>query len=314
MIISASYKTDIPTFYGEWLMHRLRAGYCKTVNPYNGRSERVSLEPEDVDGLVLWTKNVGPFLPQLPEVWARGYRFILQYTINGYPRALEHAVVDANRSVEHLRRVADDYGPRVCIWRYDTIVASSLTDWDFHRRNFDALARQLAGFTDEVVISFAQLYRKTSRNLDAAARENGFTWWDPPVEDKVSLLAELRNIAAAHSIGLTVCSQPELCVEGAQPARCVDAIRLADITGRSLQVRVHGNRPGCGCYASRDIGAYDTCPHGCVYCYAVRNQRLAAARFRRHDPNGEFLFPPDKPDDADRILRLPQLKLFGDQG
>lgn len=35
MIISASYKTDIPTFYGDWFVNRLRAGYCKTLNPYN---------------------------------------------------------------------------------------------------------------------------------------------------------------------------------------------------------------------------------------------------------------------------------------
>jgi hypothetical protein len=33
MIISASYKTDIPTFFGEWFINRLRAGYCKTLHP-----------------------------------------------------------------------------------------------------------------------------------------------------------------------------------------------------------------------------------------------------------------------------------------
>jgi len=37
MIISASYKTDIPAFYGEWFMNRLDAGYCDMVNPYGGQ-------------------------------------------------------------------------------------------------------------------------------------------------------------------------------------------------------------------------------------------------------------------------------------
>jgi hypothetical protein len=86
MIISASYKTDIPTFYGEWFVRRLRAGFCGMVNPYNRQAYRVNLDRGSVDGFVFWTKNVGPFLKYLPEVQARGFPFVVQYTINAYPR------------------------------------------------------------------------------------------------------------------------------------------------------------------------------------------------------------------------------------
>ncbi|MCA9049546.1 MAG: DUF1848 family protein, partial [Planctomycetaceae bacterium] len=93
MIISASYKTDIPTFYGEWFMNRLRAGYCKMVNPWNRKQiSRVSLDLRDVDGIIFWTKNIAPFIPHLEEVHGRGYRFVVQHTINAYPRALEFSV------------------------------------------------------------------------------------------------------------------------------------------------------------------------------------------------------------------------------
>ena len=109
MIISASYKTDIPTFYGVWFMNRLRAGYCKMVNPWNRNQViRVSLALKDVDGIIFWTKNIAPFLPHLREVFARGYRFVIQHTINAYPRALEFAVVDASRSIQHLHEIAAD--------------------------------------------------------------------------------------------------------------------------------------------------------------------------------------------------------------
>ena len=180
MIISASYKTDIPTFYGEWFGNRLDAGYCKMVNPYNRKAYRVSLEPDDVDGFVFWTKNAGPFLGKLAVISERGYPFIVQYTINEYPRALEFSVVDSPRSVEHMRVIAETYGPAVGVWRYDPILVSSDTPIDFHRRNFSNLARSLEGYTDEVVVSFAQVYRKTLRNLNWAADEFGFSWEDPP--------------------------------------------------------------------------------------------------------------------------------------
>ncbi|NQT18302.1 MAG: DUF1848 domain-containing protein [Planctomycetes bacterium] len=310
MIISASYKTDIPTFYGEWFMNRLRAGYCKMVNPYNRRVIRVSLQPETVEGIVFWTKNVGPFVKHLPEVKRQGFPFVIQHTINGYPRALEQAVVDAPRAVEHLRSIADRFGPRVCVWRYDTIINSSLTPRDYHIETLSRLAKALQGATDEVVISFAYLYRKTLRNMEQASKKLGFTWSDPSDDWKRSLTTELASTAAAHGIRLTICSQPQFIVPGSFPAHCVDAERLADLIGKPVKACLKGNRKECGCYESRDIGEYDTCPHGCLYCYAVQNQELAKSRYKQHDPMGESLLPlpadaiaPKEDDD--------QLSLFG---
>lgn len=311
MIISASYKTDIPTFYGEWFVRRLRAGYCRMVNPYGRQIYTVALDRESVDGFVFWTKNVQPFLKYLVEVRERGYPFVVQYTINGYPRALEAQVVDAERSIASAQRVRDLYGPRVLIWRYDTIVMSSLTPFDFHVENFRRIADRLHGVTDEVVVSFAQVYKKTKRNLDAAAEREGFAWDDPPPEEKRRLLDVLLAIARDHRMQLSVCSQRDLIVDGAADARCVDAERLKAISGSALTAKLKGNRKDCGCFESRDIGEYDTCPHGCAYCYAVQNRDLARARYRSHDVDSEFLFaPPDGVAPDSPASRSRQLPLF----
>jgi hypothetical protein len=288
MIISASYRTDIPAFYAPWFMARLAAGFCRVRNPYGGPDSTVSLAPSDVDGFVFWTRNLGPLMPHLEAIGRRA-PFYVQFTITGYPRPLERAVVAPERASDQLLALRAAFGPRAGIWRYDPIVISSLTPAAWHRETFAGLARRLAGSVDEVVVSFAAIYRKTRRNLDAAARRHGFAWEDPTPEAKTALLAELAAIAASEGMRLTLCTQPDLVGPDIQPARCIDAERLGDIAGRALTRREKGNRPGCLCTESRDIGAYESCPHGCVYCYAVAGAERARRNHRAHDPDGDFL-------------------------
>ena len=294
MIVSASYRTDIPAFYGDWFMSRLRAGYCRVINPRGGQPSTVPLDPESVSGFVFWTRNVGPFLGHLAEVRRLGYPFVVQYTITGYPRALEEAVRPAATMVELARRVAGEFGPSALVWRYDPVVFSSLTPAESHLARFERLARGLEGAADEVVTSFAHVYRKTRRNLDAAAARARFTWWDEPKEGKRALAARLAAIAEGHGMRLTLCSQPEYQVAPSGIARCIDADRLGRVAGRAIGARERGNRPGCACHESRDIGVYDTCPQGCVYCYAVSTRAAAQERRRAHDPGDAFLLPPGR--------------------
>lgn len=291
VIISASYKTDIPAFYGRWFMNRVRAGGCCMVNPWGGQIYEVPLTREAVSGCVFWTRNLRPFVDCLPEIRCM-WPFVVQYTITGYPRALETSVTHSEQAIEDLLALAHAYGGRAGVWRYDPILCSTLTPPEWHLRNFARLAGALAGAVDEVVISFAHIYRKTRRNLARAAQGAGFRWWDPPEDDKRALIAGLAQVAADRGIRLTLCAQPPLVVPGAGEARCIDTQRLSDVAGRPIEAPERGNRPGCRCAASRDIGHYDTCPHGCVYCYAVQHRSLAKRRYAAHDPEGPFLFPP----------------------
>lgn len=289
MIISASYRTDIPAFYGRWFMNRLDQGICRVANPYGGPTIQVDLRSDAVDGFVFWTRNAGPFLAALDEIGARGFPFVVQVTVTGYPRTLDASTIAADAAVAQIAALSLRFGPRAMVWRYDPIVVSSVTPPDWHAETFAGLAQALRGATDEVVMSFAQIYRKTQRNLDTAAKRHGFAWHDPPESEKRALLARLAAIAADHGMTATLCTQPDLLGEGLAPARCIDAARLSDVAGRAIAAPEKGNRPGCLCAAARDIGAYDTCPHGCTYCYAVRSPALARKRFKEHDERAAVL-------------------------
>jgi hypothetical protein len=150
----------------------------------------------------------------------------------------------------------------------------------------------MAGAVDEVVLSFTQIYAKTRVNMGRAAERHGFSWRDPDDGEKRALLAELAGIATEFGLRPSLCAQPALLSPGLEAARCIDAGRLSDVAGRPVMARTKGNRPGCLCAESRDIGAYDSCPHGCVYCYAVRRPEAAKRRHSAHDPDSEVLIAP----------------------
>jgi hypothetical protein len=296
VIISASYRTDIPAFYSAWFRNRFRAGWAQVTSPYGGPPSKVALRG-GVDGFVFWTRNAGPFGAALDEVRAAGLPFVVQFTLTGYPRRLERAAIEATRAIEQIQALAGRHGRRAVVWRYDPILIADETPAAWHEDNFAALAERLAGAVDEVVVSFTTYYTKTRRNL-AQAGASG--WRAPDSASRRAMAGRLAVIAGRHGLRLSVCSQPDGLADGVGAARCVDANRLSDVaefwgTPRPIRARPKGNRPGCGCFESRDIGAYDTCLHGCAYCYAVTSTAAARRQNAAHDPDSPTLIPHDDP-------------------
>lgn len=103
-IISASRRTDIPAFYGEWFMRRIREGWAVSFNPFSRRPFRVSLLHSDVAAIVFWSKNFGPFLPHLAVLAGQGYNMVFLYTITGLPRLFKAGVPDAEQALPFLRQ------------------------------------------------------------------------------------------------------------------------------------------------------------------------------------------------------------------
>lgn len=133
MIISASRRTDIPAFYSKWFFKRLEAGYCTVVNPFNSKQvSYVALTPAEVDVFVFWTKNAKPMLPCLTLLNQQNFRYYFQYTITGYPKALEKNVPNLEESLATFSKLSEQIGAEKVIWRYDPICLTTITDVAYH--------------------------------------------------------------------------------------------------------------------------------------------------------------------------------------
>jgi len=280
-IVSASRRTDIPAWYGEWFRRRLDEGVARYRTAFSPREHEVSLRPEDVLAFVFWTRLPRAFSPVLDRLDQRGFAYYFQYTVTGYPAFLERKVPSA-RSEEGLLRLAARLGPARVVWRYDPILFTAGLERPDHVRSFSRLASRFSGAVDTVMVSFLDRYRKVERRL----RKEGISVRDPEGPEGHDLLAELHEIARRNGIRLVTCCEEAWRPRHVARGACIDAERLRSLlpAGGAEGIRPGPTRKECLCARSRDIGAYDTCLFDCVYCYAVHGRKAAIERRKAHRP------------------------------
>ena len=165
------------------------------------------------------------------------------------------------------------------MWRYDPILFTERYDFNYHIRAFSRLCGLLCGSTSRCVVSFVVPYRSIAGKMRSA----GIII--PDEKQRVRLIAGLLKIATAHGITLCACCEaPELYALGVAPTSCVDAELMGRIAGQKLNIgRDKNQRSGCSCAASVDIGAYNSCQNGCVYCYANHGDKRVAEFAAAHN-------------------------------
>jgi hypothetical protein len=288
-IISVSRRTDVPAFYGDWFMRRLREGYAGAVNPFGGKRYLVSLKPEDVSCFVFWSKDFTPFIEPLETLDRLGYRFYFNYTLTALPAVFE-SHVDKDAALKTLLYLSERYSPRHINWRFDPIVLSDVTDEAFYLDVFERLAARLAGRVERCYFSFVALYSKVKRNFRQMQEQSDISVTDPPAEQKIALADRLASIAERHGIRMYSCCAEYLLSPSIHKAHCIDGAIIQQLfSPADFEPKDKPTRQECGCTESIDIGTYDTCPHGCVYCYANANKAVAAKAFATHDPASAFL-------------------------
>jgi hypothetical protein len=298
VIVSASRRTDIPAFYAEWFVGRLRAGYVTWANPFSGTAQHVSFAK--TRAFVFWTKNARPLLPYLSELDQRGIGYYFQFTLNDYEaEGVEPNLPSLAERIETFCDLSGRVGRSRVIWRFDPLLLAEGLSVDRLVERVSRLVERIRPFTEKLVIAFADIGRYAKVRTRLQRFGQGCRELSP---DEMRVFAEkLVTVTRAWGLSVATCAEAiDLEDLGVEKNRCIDDRLLARLFPEDAELlcflgpaearhrlKDKGQREECGCIVSKDIGAYDTCPHLCRYCYANSSQAAVHAAFSRHRPAGE---------------------------
>lgn len=285
MILSVSRRTDIPNYYSEWFLNRIKEGYVYVRNPMNAHQiSKIMLSPEVIDCIVFWTKNPEPMFSRLKEL--DNYKYYFQFTLTGYGNDIEPNVPHKKRSmIPIFQKLSHKIGKEKVIWRYDPILFTDKYNVEYHLKAFEQIAKELHGYTSKCVISFVDIYVKNKRNMKAL---NPFFLTE---DELVSFGKEIASIARNHDIKAASCAETvDLSSCGIEHNCCIDKELIEKIIGCNIQADKDKNqRKECGCMESIDIGTYNTCRNGCKYCYANDSRESVSQNCELYDVNSPIL-------------------------
>ncbi len=311
MILSASRRTDVPAYYSDWFYNRIKEGFLYVRNPMNRHQiSEIGLSPEVVDCIVFWTKNPAPMLSGLDRL--RDYSYYFQFTLTGYGTDVEINVPSKKEVViPAFRTLSERIGAEKVIWRYDPILFTDQYTPAYHVKAFTQIAGALRGYTQKCVISFVDKYTKNRKNMDA------LKVYDMEEIQLAVFAGQLCDIARQNDMEMVSCAeQLDLASYGIRHSSCIDKKLVESIIGCQINAGKDKNqRAECGCAESIDIGVYDSCQHGCVYCYANHGLDVVTGNCRNHDPASPLLC--GKIEEKDKItvrqmksVKEGQLRLF----
>lgn len=283
MIINTGGRTDTVHYYSKWLLKRFEEGYVLARNPlFPNKVTRYELTPDKVDCVVFCSKNYRPILADLTKI-TRRFNTYFHYTITAYGKDIEPGVQTIEKSVETLKRLTGIVGKQRVAWRYDPVLLTEKYTVGRHFETFEYLARNLAPYVDRCIFSFVQMYKKLATNMPEIILLTE--------ADKQHLAKGLGEIAQHYGLYLQTCAtEGDFSAYGIHGSGCMTLDILGRANGVNFKALKHqGSRQYCGCIETRDIGAYDSCPSGCKYCYANQSPAKAREMQKYHYPNSALL-------------------------
>lgn len=196
-------------------------------------------------------------------------------------------------------------GKERVVWRYDPILLNDKYTMQYHMKYFRVLCDKLADHTEKCTISFLDLYKNIQRSISSL----GIRPLTP--EQAEELAGYFGEVAKEYGIYIDTCAEDiDLSKYGIGHASCIDRHRLERIGNYKLDIeRDKNQRDACGCVFSIDLGAYNSCRNGCIYCYANFNQTLVNDCCSKHIPSSPLLYGEVSAED---VIKPREMKSFRD--
>ncbi len=293
MIISASRRTDIPKYYSDWLVNRIKEGYVDVRNPmFTSQVSRYSLSPEIVDGIVFWTKDPAPMLKRLDEFSKYSYYF--QISLTPYGKDIESNLPDKHELINTFKELSSKIGSERVNWRYDPILLNDKYSMEYQLRAFGKIAAELNGYTKKVTISFIDDYKFGGKSVYTSLKTEEI------LAAQQNFLAEkISEIARDNGMFVDTCAEKiDLQKYGIEHARCVDSRIFERLNGCKLSsnkkkykelAKDTAQRAECHCVDSIDIGWPNTCLNGCKYCYATSSETELEQNIKKYNLDSSML-------------------------
>jgi len=300
MILNTGNRTDIPAFFSEWFINRVREGFVLARNPFfPNQVTRFRIDPKLVDIIAFCTKNPAPMLPYMDQI--SSFKQFWFVTITPYGKRIEPGVPDKKEVCDAFRKISCIVGKRCIGWRYDPIFISDTYTVEYHLQAFEKIASLLEGYTEQVVISFIDLYEKTKKNFPEAREVSR--------QERLLLGENLARTGRCHGMQVYTCLEGrDLARFGVNTGGCMTKEVLEHALGEELYIPpgLSPAREGCRCLLGSDIGAYNTCKHFCRYCYANYDKESVMRNHALHDPHSPLLI--GHLQDGDEVREAKQIR------
>ena len=302
MILNTGLRTDIPGFFSEWFYKRIDEGFVYARSPYaKNMVYSYKLDPELIDCIIFCTKNPKPMFNKLEKL--DKFNQYWHITITPYEKEVEPNVPTVDDVLESFKFLSDKLGKEKVILRYDPIFINEKYTLEKHIESFEYIISALSDYTTEAIISFIDLYEKTKRNFPSANEvtheERLKIANEVTHEERLRIGEEFAKIGKKWNIKIKTCVEgSELDKFGLDSSGCMTKEVIEMAIGKNLDIPKQKARNGeCYCLLNNDIGAYNSCNHGCLYCYANSNKGLVKRNLKLHNPKSPLLIGEIKEDD-----------------
>ncbi|MCD7782236.1 MAG: DUF1848 domain-containing protein [Methanosphaera sp.] len=283
MIFNVSSRSDIVAFYTPWLLNRLEEEYVYTRNPYDKHTVyRYDLSVDNVDSLVFISKNYEPIMDDIGSINDK-YNIFCYYTITPYGGDVEPRVPSISESMDTLISLSQIIGKERVAWRFDPLLLTDNYSLEDMINTFDDIASTIHNYTSFVVFSFVDIYDKLKHNMPELIELND--------TQRDELIKNLGLISKKYDLDIHSCLVEKNYTQyNVKNTGCITTDILSKANNINFKkIKHEGLREGCKCIKTSDIGAYNSCPAGCKYCYANKNRNAAKHNNRLHEDSSPLL-------------------------